>query len=159
MASDPLARLLAPYRSAVAGEQTTPASIGQDPLLSLLLPKLEALATGEGGRGKAGSLPGGGNLLELIYGGNAFNPSSADSSHQGHLHVAGNKIGQLGKYLQSLGFNVGENPKFGGVDPVHSDNSWHYKGKAIDVNYAGGGKWKDESSALNWLEQYLAKNY
>jgi hypothetical protein len=100
-----------------------------------------------------------GDLFELIYGGNKFNPTSNDSTHQSHLHVAGNKMGKLGRYLQSLGFNVGENPKFGGVAPVHTDNSYHYKGKAIDVNYGGGGRWDDESSALNWLERYLSNNY
>ena len=101
----------------------------------------------------------GGGLFELIYGGNKFNPSSADASHQSHLHVAGNKMGKLGRYLQSLGFNVGENPKFGGVAPVHTDNSYHYKGKALDVNYGGGGRWDSEAQALSWLEKYLSNNW
>jgi hypothetical protein len=38
-----------------------------------------------------------------------------------------------------MGFQVGEHPAFGGVSPVHAPNSWHYKGRAIDVNWPGGG--------------------
>ncbi len=44
-----------------------------------------------------------------------------------------------GRYLQSVGFQVGEHPYFGGVAPVHAPNSYHYKGRAIDVNWPGGG--------------------
>jgi hypothetical protein len=46
---------------------------------------------------------------------------------------------QGGRYLQSLGFEVGENPEFGGVSPVHAPGSYHYQGRAIDVNWPGGG--------------------
>lgn len=106
-----------------------------------------------------GGAPQGSELFELIYGGNKFNPSSADPSHGGHLHVAGNKIKKLGRWLQDLGFDVGENPAFGGVAPVHTDNSYHYKGKALDVNYGGGGRWENEAQALDWLERKLRRKY
>jgi hypothetical protein len=45
----------------------------------------------------------------------------------------------LGRRLQAAGFQVGEHPAFGGVSPVHTADSWHYKGRAIDVNWPGGG--------------------
>lgn len=100
--------------------------------------------------------------LEIIYGGNQFNPTSNDSTHTGHLHFAaegGVPLGRLGRKLQRKGFDVGEHPKFGGVDPVHSNNSWHYKGRALDVNYRGGGRWENEAQALNWLERWLKRKY
>lgn len=98
------------------------------------------------------SAPTGGSLWELLYGPNV--PGHAD-----HLHVAGQKMGKLGRYLQGLGFDVGENPKFGGVAPVHTDNSYHYTGHALDVNYGGGGRWDDEASALSWLKNWIANNW
>lgn len=39
--------------------------------------------------------------------------------------------GQLG---QSMGLSVGEQSHFGGVAPVHTDGSYHYKDQAIDVS-------------------------
>jgi phage-related protein len=45
----------------------------------------------------------------------------------------------LGHALQSMGFQVSENPAFGGVSPVHAKGSYHYLGRAIDVNWPGGG--------------------
>lgn len=36
---------------------------------------------------------------------------------------------------QLFGVRISEHPAFGGVDPVHTRNSYHYKGRAIDVNY------------------------
>lgn len=44
----------------------------------------------------------------------------------------------FGRMLQGRGFRVSEHPAFGGVHPVHSKNSRHYAGKAIDVNWAAG---------------------
>ena len=48
--------------------------------------------------------------------------------------AGGLDIVALGRLLQSYGYAVGEHPAFGGVDPVHSENSWHYRNGAIDVN-------------------------
>jgi hypothetical protein len=43
-------------------------------------------------------------------------------------------IWQLGKVAEKrFGLTVGENPHFGGVDPVHTDGSFHYSALAIDV--------------------------
>ena len=44
----------------------------------------------------------------------------------------------FGKELQKKGFAVGEHPAFGGVYPVHTPGSWHYRGGAIDVNKDNG---------------------
>jgi hypothetical protein len=46
----------------------------------------------------------------------------------------------IGKWLQSMGYQVGEHPAFGGVTPgAHVAGSYHYRGRAIDVNWPGGG--------------------
>jgi hypothetical protein len=58
------------------------------------------------------------------------------AGHRNHVHVAAgpNTIVKLGKMAQEMGLNVGENPHFGKVNPVHAPNSYHYKGEAIDVS-------------------------
>jgi hypothetical protein len=59
----------------------------------------------------------------------------------GHLPgFAGGGLVGFGKRLQKLGFNVAEHPAFGGVHPVHSKNSLHYSGNALDINYDGHGQ-------------------
>lgn len=60
------------------------------------------------------------------------------AGHANHVHVAAGPrtVVELGKLAQQLGLKVGENPKFGGVDPVHVPGSFHYKGEAIDVSGA-----------------------
>lgn len=83
-------------------------------------------------------------LLELFWQGqggiNAKNgkvqPQGFVSGHKDHVHVAAGPktIVQLGKLAQSMGLHVGENPRFGKVNPVHVANSYHYKGEAIDVS-------------------------
>lgn len=66
----------------------------------------------------------------------------------------------LGKWMQSKGFSPGEHPQFGGVHPVHTSTSLHYKGLALDVNdrdvrdtLMGNrpGQFKTEVAALRWL--------
>jgi hypothetical protein len=58
------------------------------------------------------------------------------SGHTDHVHVASGPktVVELGRLAQSMGLNVGENPHFGGVDPVHVKTSYHYRGEAIDVS-------------------------
>ena len=56
------------------------------------------------------------------------------------LGYASGGLVSFGKRLQSMGFNVSENPAFGGVHPVHTKGSWHYRNGAIDVNYDGHGQ-------------------
>ena len=63
----------------------------------------------------------------------------------------------FGKRLQSMGFHVGENKAFGGVAPVHSKNSWHYRNGAIDVNWDGHGQ-AFETAKINSILS-LAKQY
>lgn len=113
---------------------------------------------------------GGGGDVEIFYGGNRFNPSSVDSTHPEHLHFAMER-GPVNKVLRRIdrmpGFEVGENPLFGGVAPVHKEGSWHYRrgpsggGRAGDINYTAGegGRFDDEASALNWLERWLVGHY
>lgn len=54
--------------------------------------------------------------------------------HDRPHYMAAGGIVALGRQLQSEGYEVGENPAFGGVAPVHAPNSYHYSGQAIDVN-------------------------
>jgi hypothetical protein len=65
-----------------------------------------------------------------------------------------NNIVAIGRMLQKAGFSVGEHPAFGGVGK-HAPGSYHYKGRAIDVNAdnAPGG----EMRALDALYKFLKK--
>lgn len=69
-----------------------------------------------------------------------------------HLTGRGSKVVRVGKWLQSLGYQVGEHSSFGGVAPVHSPGSLHYLDRAIDVNADGrpGGEAK-------WLDRIFPK--
>lgn len=95
--------------------------------------------------GSATSSKGMSKLLELFWEGQGaidYNNKSgrlADNAiggHSDHVHVAaGPKTTvALGKLAESMGLHVGENPHFGGVNPVHVTNSNHYRGQAIDVS-------------------------
>src|SRR5690606_15556664 len=55
----------------------------------------------------------------------------------------------FGKWLRKRGFRVGEHPAFGGVHPVHTKGSYHYKAGAIDVNYGPGGQSRAEMAAFD----------
>jgi len=64
----------------------------------------------------------------------------------------------VGRWLQSRGLLVGEHPAFGGVTPgVHVKNSYHYQGRALDVNFPGGGQ--AEMNALDAVEPALARTH
>lgn len=81
-------------------------------------------------------------VYELFYdpqGGWKYGQSiGAIGGHSDHVHVAANpqRIVRIGRQAQKMGLHVGENPNFGGVAPVHTTNSFHYKkgGEAIDVS-------------------------
>ncbi len=60
----------------------------------------------------------------------------------------------LGRFLQGFGFQVGEHPAFGGVAPVHTTGSWHYRNGAIDVNF-GAGQSAAEMAAIDPLIPHL----
>lgn len=92
----------------------------------------------------------GSKVLELIYndGGKGYgikDGQTVDGSqfysgvwagHANHVHVAAGPktVVRLGKLAQGMGLHVGENPAFGGVSPVHAQNSYHYRNEAIDVS-------------------------
>lgn len=75
-----------------------------------------------------------------------------------HGEVPGYKKGgdivALGRALQGIGVRVSEHPKFGGVSPVHSKNSWHYRAGALDLNTAAGQS-KGEMSFFDKLMPVL----
>lgn len=91
-----------------------------------------------------GDTKGKSNLLELFYNGpggvNVKNgrvvPRGFVSGHEDHVHVAAGPktVVRLGKLAQRMGLHVGENPHFGGVEPVHAKGSYHYRDEAIDVS-------------------------
>jgi len=74
-----------------------------------------------------------GDLMKYAFGGDA----------------APGGIVSLGKMLQKMGYSVSENPAFGGVNGKHAPGSYHYKGRALDINADGapGG----EAAALDRL--------
>jgi hypothetical protein len=85
-----------------------------------------------------------GPLFELFWQGqNGINvkngervPQGFVSGHTDHVHVAAGRkmVVRLGQLAQKMGLNVGENPHYGGVNPVHVQGSYHYKNEAIDVS-------------------------
>jgi hypothetical protein len=62
--------------------------------------------------------------------------SSVWDGHADHVHVAAGPktVVEIGRMAQKMGLHVGENPHFGGVNPVHAPGSYHYRGEAIDVS-------------------------
>ena len=77
----------------------------------------------------------------------------------GGIGGTGGSIVALGRALQSMGYEIGEHPAFGGVDPVHTTGSAHYSGRAIDVNddvppFAHGSS---EMASLDWLAPRLKR--
>lgn len=100
-------------------------------------PVSTSAAAGQTGHGAS-------KLLELFWQGeggiNAKNnkkvPQGFVSGHTDHVHVAAGPktVIALGQLAQRMGLHVGENDHFGGVNPVHVANSYHYRGQAIDVS-------------------------
>lgn len=87
----------------------------------------DALGIGGGGKGDAGFLKG----------------------------VGGLRLVAIGRMLQGMGYNVSEHPAFGGVRFRHAPNSFHFRGRAIDVNadnFPGG-----EPAALDRLHAILRR--
>lgn len=111
-------------------------------------PAQQTTTTTTGGRRPTVSGPtsghGPGDLKELFWQGQggidvkngAVVPQGFVSGHQDHVHVASGpkQVLRIAKQAQRMGLNVGENPNFGGVHPVHVQGSYHYKGQAIDVS-------------------------
>jgi gas vesicle protein len=70
---------------------------------------------------------------------------------------AGNLGGDLvtiGRNLQAQGFRVSEHPAFGGVNS-HTAGSYHYVGRAIDVNWGTPGQSAEEMAVLTALGMKL----
>ena len=86
-----------------------------------------------------GYAPGG---LVQALGPHAIPPIDYAADHAGsnshwHIHMATKAaVIAIGKQLQQMGFMVGENPAFGGIQGSHSPTGGHPVGLAIDVNSA-----------------------
>lgn len=61
------------------------------------------------------------------------------------------QIVEVGKLAEKQGLSVGENPHFGGVDPVHVTGSYHYKARAIDVS--------GSTEQMRAFAHFVAKKY
>lgn len=66
---------------------------------------------------------------------------------------------QVGRALQAMGFRVGEHPMFGGVQGRHTPTSYHYRGRAIDVNWGAPGRSGAEAAKLDELSGQLRAAY
>lgn len=98
-----------------------------------------AAAGSDGQTGHVGS-----KLLELFWQGpGGINvkggkkvPQGFVSGHADHVHVAAGPktVVALGRLAERMGLHVGEHDAFGGVAPVHTANSYHYRNEAIDVS-------------------------
>lgn len=74
---------------------------------------------------------------------------------RGRAPSVGGSLVQIGRQLLQMGYLVGEHPAFGGVAPVHTPGSYHYRGRALDINWPGGGA--AEMRALDNLYAMLRK--
>jgi hypothetical protein len=79
-------------------------------------------------------------------------PQGFVPGHQDHVHVAAGPktVVELGRVAQGMGLHVGENPHFGGVNPVHVQDSYHYKNEAIDVS----GDTKKMAAFARYVKRY-----
>lgn len=137
--------VLSPAPPNVADFTSTQVTPGQTTITQTQPAPGQAPAAAGGGAAGARGMGGiGGPLLELFWQGkngidvkrNQVQPQGFVSGHQDHVHVAAGPktVVELGKLAQQMGLHVGENPHFGGVAPVHSPHSYHYRGEAIDVS-------------------------
>lgn len=149
-----LDKLLAPYLKAQSGEATPMDYLQSDPVYSTLFPTFAPQPErGRGGGG--GPTYGQGSIEELIW---------QAPDHYDHLHFASQdaNLKRLARQLERRGFEVGELEGFQGEGQVsggHTEGSHHYSGNAMDVNYYGGGRWKNENQALDWLNDFLLRKY
>jgi hypothetical protein len=63
----------------------------------------------------------------------------AEPSGGGGGGPMGGTLVTVGRQLQGMGYLVGEHPAFGGVHGGHVSGSYHFSGRAIDINWPGGG--------------------
>lgn len=93
-------------------------------------------------------------VLDLVKGG-----EDAASTGRGWVPGGGGAYAgalvDIGRKLQSQGFRVSEHPAFGGVRGRHSPNSYHYRGRAIDVNFGPGGTSDIEKAAMDRIAPAL----
>jgi hypothetical protein len=97
-----------------------PGQVGQDTVPAMLAPG-EAVLNRHQQAVIEGML--GGGFLDNLF-------SRVQTPH----YLARGGIVGLGRQLQREGYAVGEHPAFGGVGGGHAQNSYHYRGMALDVN-------------------------
>lgn len=103
---------------------------------------------------------GGATMRQPVYGGGqTMRQPGGNYSGAGGPQYRGPKGNQtaliaFGRWLQSQGYTVGENPAFGRVG-THSKGSRHYSGRAIDVN-RGAGTSRREQAYLDKIAKYAA---
>lgn len=100
---------------------------------------------------------GGSKILELCWPSNQTD--CGGTGHDDHLHLAYGNPATLLVIAQGLvkkGFTVTGHPAFPPVGTGHVDNSYHYKGLAIDVNWHGSG---DEAAKLDEAADWIMENW
>ena len=110
---------------------------------------------------RGGGGGGGGGGMRLPAAGGAWDELMIEQPGEGystglHLHGASSSLPlkRIARWAENKGFTIGGLEGYGGVGQVtggHSPNSRHYVGEAFDANYYGGGRWKTEDQALDWL--------
>ena len=71
----------------------------------------------------------------------------------------GNDVVQVAKAIlrMNMGFRITEHPKFDSSMGAHSANSYHYRGRAIDLNWGAPGQSPAEQARLDWLGRKLKR--
>lgn len=146
-----LASLLAAQQPArtVPGLESSPYS-----LRSLARPMDYSLAgiagVNLGGAGRGGGGGGGGGA-----GVSGFSPGAGANARTAR---------EIARWIESRpgNFQVSGLEGFQGTGQIssgHVTNSQHYTGEAGDVSYTGGGRWRGEPAALDWLYRRLQQRY
>lgn len=92
-----------------------------------------------GAKQKAAAFPGARAALAMAIKMGAFGPSFTGG------------LVELGHQFEGFGFAVGEHPAFGGVHGVHTPGSYHYMGRAIDVNWRHGPEKPKLDDLFMWI--------
>jgi TP901 family phage tail tape measure protein len=93
-----------------------------------------------------------------------YGPGFMEAIQKGRLaadEMPGFKLGgivDVGRKLRQQGYLVGEHPAFGGVAPVHTANSYHYRGQALDINWPGGNEGAKLDQLRGWILANVQRN-
>lgn len=135
-----------PYMAQLASPTPRPAPTNFS-LAGISGVNLGGVGRGRGGGGGGAAIGGGGV--------SGFTPGAGSNAETAR---------EIARWIESRpgDFQVGGLEGFQGTGQIstgHVTNSQHYTGEAGDVNYYGGGRWKGEPAALDWLYNRLQQRY